>query len=213
MGWKQRNKSFFMARKSNVENRVKKTYIDHDMAVIPCRVEDYYDIINRYSVPGLESLNPEFCAYLDDTINYIPAEYPLVVEITGKKFSLEEQERIRDTILTDSAYNLSDAEEEVRYYRRLFLYVLLGTILSTGLILLAQNLTDVAAEFFYVIYWFFADTLVRFLLQDRFELREKRLLAGRKASLTVRFYEKFDDSSYTDTEAKELVNEILSQGN
>lgn len=212
MNWQKRNRSFFLHRKSNVEARVQNAYIDHDMAVISCRVTDYYEVINHYSVPGWESLDPAFTKFLDENINYIPPEYPVVVEITGKKFTLQEQERIRAAIREDSLYALSDAEAEVEDNRRLFLYVLLGTIVGTGLILLAQRLTDVAAEFFYVVYWFFADTLVRFLLQDRFELRQRRLLAGRKASVTVRFYEKFDPADYTDSEAKELVSEILAEG-
>ena len=57
------------------------------IAYIPCRIDGLSDIISKFSIKGCESLDGEFVDYLLSFVDYIPAEYPVVLEIHGPKFS------------------------------------------------------------------------------------------------------------------------------
>lgn len=187
MNWQTKNRNAFLRKKANLDQLVRHTFLEGDQAVIPCRARAYSDIISPYSVEGCETLNPDFQAYILDIIRFIPDEYGITLQIDGPGFTAEQQERIRATIQTDMLYALGEAEEQERAAFRSFLFMIAGCI-GMGLFLtFAHFALDIAHEFFYIVFWFFADTLVRYLLQERSGKRYNRLLAGRLASMGLRF--------------------------
>ena len=52
-----------------------------------------------------------------------------------------------------------------------------------------ENIEDIPEEFFYVVFWLFADSLVRYIFIERGDYRDKRIGAGRIASMKVEFVE------------------------
>ena len=71
----------------------------------------------------------------------------------------------------------------------------IGTVVSGVLLaVLGKLLDDIPQEFFYVLFWLFADSLVRYIFIEREDYREQRIGAGRIASLKVEFVE--DEDSF-----------------
>lgn len=84
-------------------------------------------------------------------------------------------------------YTLGEAEEQERTAFRNFLLMIAGSVGMGIFLTFTHFVIDIAKEFFYIVFWFFADTLVRYLLQERSGKRYDRLLAGRLASMSLRF--------------------------
>ncbi len=165
--------------------------MENGVAYIPCKVKSIDEIISKYSVKGCESLDSEFLVYIVDFVEFIPPEYPVVLEITGPKFNDEEKKVIVDTVTADMAYMLGRTEEYLNIRKKRFIYMMLGTILSGVVLFIAKKLFDgVPLEFFFVLFWLFADMLVRYLFVDKLDLKEEKIHMGRLASMTVEFVEK-----------------------
>lgn len=169
---------------------VQHTFLEGDQAIIPCQARSYSDIISPYSVAGCETLNPDFQAYILDIIRFIPDEYGIVLEIVDPGFTKEQQERIAATVRTDMLYALGEAEEQERTAFKNFMMMIVGCVIMGVFLTFARFAFDIAHEFFYIVFWFFADTLVRYLMQERSGKRYNRLLAGRLASMSLRFRSK-----------------------
>ena len=68
--------------------------------------------------------------------------------------------------------------------------MVIGTVISGILLaLIGKYLEDIPEEFFYVVFWLFADSLVRYIFIERGDYRDKRIGAGRIASMKVEFVE------------------------
>lgn len=81
------------------------------VAVIPCRISEYSDVISKYSVKGCETLNPEFVDYIREVADFTPDKYPLVLNIVGDCLTQEEKETVERVILDDFAYDLGIVEK------------------------------------------------------------------------------------------------------
>ena len=66
-----------------------------------------------------------------------------------------------------------------------------GTIGSGILLALIKKLItdDIPLEFFYVIFWLFADAFVRYLFIEHSDYKNEKIRAGRIASMKVIFVE------------------------
>ena len=71
----------FESRRAHLDDRINRDYVRNWIATIPCRITDYHDVINSYSVPGYETLNTDFCEYLTRAADVTPPECPLVFEM------------------------------------------------------------------------------------------------------------------------------------
>ena len=62
---------------------------------------------------------------------------------------------------------------------------------TSGIILTIANkiLSDVPLEFFYVLFWLFADALVRYLFIERFDFKKEKMRMSRLASMEIEFEE------------------------
>ena len=205
---KLKNRRLFLKRDAMLDKRLKEDYINNGIATLPCKVTGMDDMISHFSVPGYETLSPEFSDYIEASAGYIPAEYPIVLEISGCRFSEEEQVIIRRTIHEDFTYELGAVQRENRKQLMIALLMLIGMLVTGFLAFGAQGLTDTAIEIIYIFFWFFADLTACYFCLDGFENRKKRLLAGRLADMTVYFSEKYDDSAITDEDARFVYEEL-----
>ena len=76
----------------------------------------------------------EFIDYLEDGAAPIPDECPLVLNIIGDCLTDDEKKNITDVIRDDFAYRLGNVEKEKTEKFRLFIFMLVGSIVA-GIIL------------------------------------------------------------------------------
>ena len=205
---KLKNRRLFLKRDAKLNKRLKEDYIENGIASLPCKVTGIDEVISHFSVPGYETLSPEFSEYIESSAAFIPPEYPIVLELSGCRFSEEEQEIIRSTIRDDYTYELGAVQGENRKQLIVALLMLIGMLVTGFLAFGARGIGDTAIEIIYIFFWFFADLVACYFLLDRFDNRKKRLLAGRLADMTVYFSEKYDDSAVTDEDAQFVYREM-----
>lgn len=205
---KLKNRRLFLKRDAKLAKRLREDYIDNGIASLPCRVTGMDEIISHFSVPGFETLSPELSDYIESSAAYIPPEYPIVLEISGCRFSEEEQSIIRSTIREDYTYKLGAVQWENRKQLMVALLMVVGMLVTGFLTFGVKGITDTAIEIIYIFFWFFADIVACYFCLDGFENRKKRLLAGRLSDMTVYFSEEYDDSAVTDEDAQSVYEEL-----
>ena len=118
----------FYNKKSHLDSRLKKDIIRNGIAYLPCKVSGIDDILSKFSTEVIAAVDAEFSDTLLNTVDCIPQEYPLVLEIHGPKFSQEEKELITETIISDADYMLGKTEAEYRHHRKVFWGMVAGTV-------------------------------------------------------------------------------------
>ena len=157
---------------------------------------------------GYETLNPEFVDYLETTAEVTPPECPLVLNIIGDCLSQEEKKNIEEIIQDDFGYNLGIVENEEKRHKRIFIFMLIGLILSGIVLWLTESLADQPREVIVIMFYFMGDTLCDYIFLTGHDLRKERRLAGRLASVKVVFSDSYKDPKYTENDVKELYSEI-----
>ena len=93
-----RKLSEFYHKKSRLEYHLQRNILKGGTAYIPCRIEGLSDIVSKFSVEGVASLDAEFVDYFVQFVDCIPEEYPVVLEIHGPKFTEETKKWISELI-------------------------------------------------------------------------------------------------------------------
>ena len=180
----------FYKKKSALQQRLQMDFIRDGIAYLPCKVSGVDDILSKFSTPGIESLDSEFTDALMNTVDCIPQEYPLVLEIHGPHFTEEEKRMITEAVISDADYMLGKTEAQNRHHRKVFWSMVAGTVGSGILLGVVKIFVDeIALEFFYVLFWLFADALVRYLFIEHGDYKNDKIRAGRIASMKVEFVE------------------------
>ena len=205
---KHRLINLFESRQSNLDYRIKRDYIRNGVAMIPCQISDYGDVISSYSVKGYESLNQEFFDYVKSAAELTPFEYPLVLNIIGDCLTEEQKKTIAATIEDDFAYNLGSVEREERRHTKIFNFMFFGLLISGVLLWMTRLLADEPREMFFVLFWFMGDTLCDYVFLTGHDLRKDRRLAGRLASVKVVFSDRYEDKNYSEKDVDKLYSEI-----
>ena len=181
----------FYYKKSHLETTLQQNIIRDGVAYIPCKIDGINDIVSKFSKEGAESLDGEFVDYILNFVDSIPDEYPVVLEIYGPKIPEETKQWISKIIMVEGDYLLGQTEAKNRHHRRVFWWMLVGTI-GSGVLLgcIKKIITDdVPVEFFYVLFWLFADAFVRYLFIENTDYKNDKIRAGRIASMKVEFVE------------------------
>ena len=198
----------FDSRKSHIDSRIRRDYIENGIATVHCCISGYHDVISTYSVKGQESLNFDFIDYLEDAAEPIPDEYPLVLNIIGNCLTDEEKKNITEVIRDDFAYKLGNVEKEQEREFKMFLFMLIGSIISGILLAMTDFLEEVPREIFVVLFWFFGDRMFESFFITGRELRKEKRLAGRLASVKVIFSDTYEKRHYTEDEINKLYAEL-----
>ena len=198
----------FESRRAHLDKRLKKDYIRNGVAVIPCRVTAYEDVISSYSVKGCETLNPDFTEYLKSTAEVTPDEYPLVLNIIGDTLSGEEKATIDRIVRDDLAYDLGMVERDEKRHNQIFFLMLAGFIILEIVLWCTETLAEEPREIFYILFWFMGETLCDYIFLTGHDLRMERRLAGRLASIKVIFSDRYEDPEPSEQDVKQLYAEI-----
>ena len=198
----------FDQKKSRIDSRIKRDYIENGVATVHCCISNYNDIINTYSAKDQESLNLDFVEYLQEVAGPIPDEFPLVLNIIGDCLSAEEKKIIAESIRDDFSYRLGLVEKEQNREFGLFIFMLVGSIVGGILYWLTDFLDEAPREIFIVLFWFFADRMFEYIFITGRELRKKQRLAGRLASIKVNFSDTYEKAHYTEEQISQLYAEL-----
>lgn len=211
MGNSMKKRNFirlFEQKKSRIDSRIKRDYIENGIATIHCCISGYNDIINAYSAKDQESLNPDFVDYLQEVAAPIPDECPLVLNVIGDCLSAEEKKIIAENIREDFLYRLGLVEKEQNREFGLFIFMIVGSIVGGILYWLTDFLDEAPREIFIVLFWFFADRMFKYIFITGHELRKEKRLAGRLASIKVIFSDTYKKMHYTEEQISQLYAEL-----
>jgi len=198
----------FEQKKSRIDSRIKRDYIENGIATVHCCISGYNDIINTYSAKDQESLNLDFVEYLQDAAGPIPDECPLVLNIIGNCLSAEEKKTISEIIRDDFSYRLGLVEKEQDREFKMFIFMLIGVIVAGLLLWWSDFLDEAPREIFVVFFWFFGDRMFEYFFITRHELRQEQRLAGRLASIKVNFSDTYEKPHYTEEQISQLYAEL-----
>ena len=198
----------FERKKSRIDSRIKRDYIENGIATVHCCISGYNNIINTYSAKDQESLNPDFVDFLKDSADPIPDECPLVLNIIGDRLSADEKKIIKEIIRDDFSYKLGLFEREQEREFRMFILMVIGLIISGLLLWLTIPLDEVPREIFIVFFWFFGDRMFEYIFITGRELRKEKRLAGRLASIKVNFSDTYEKPHYTEEQISQLYAEL-----
>lgn len=188
-------------------------YVDNGLAYISCNVKQYSDIIDPYSVKGYEWLSESFVRFVEENANYIPPEYPIVLEICGGRFTEEQHTTIEATIADYFALKMVDVQWNMESNRNRMIF-LGGLCLIFALFLYGASLIDLPrpiAEAPFVLFWFALWDLAELALLDRRDLLEEKVYAARLASVVITFQDKFEDGPLEPEEEKKVLEEIFEE--
>ena len=198
----------FDQKKSRIDSRIKRDYIENGVATVHCCISNYNDIINTYSAKDQESLNLDFVEYLQEVAGPIPDECPLVLNIIGDCLSAEEKKIIAESIRDDFSYRLGLVEREQEREFRMFILMIIGLIISGLLLWLTIPLDEVPREIFVVFFWFFGDRMFEYIFITGRDLHKEKRLAGRLASIKVNFSDTYEKPHYTEEQISQLYAEL-----
>ena len=201
----------FESRKGQMDDLLKRDFINNGIATFPIKISSYYDVIHPLSVRRYETLNPDFKDLVELGAGVIPPDCPIVLNIIEDCLTEEERKTIVATIEEYYAYNLGVVEKEERRHTKRFLIMTVGLILSAFLLWLSEGLDEIPRELFFVLFWFMGDTLCDYILLTGHDLRRDRRAAGQLASIKVTFSKSFDESDYTKEEVNKLYSEIAQE--
>ena len=189
---------------------VKDFYVDNGLAYISCNVTGINDIIDPYSVNGYEWLNESFARFVESNAEYVPTEYPIVLEICGHRFTPKQKAVIEETVSDYYALKLGDAQLTLE--RNMTKSIFLGVILVLALIAmtaLSKIVSTTISETIIVLFWFALWELLDNAVFDRLELLDDKRDAAQMASIKVLFMEKFKDMPVPDED--EVLAEIFEE--
>ena len=203
----------FSKKSIDLDKFVKDIYVDNGLAYISCNVTGYYDIIDRLSVQGYEWINGHFARFVEQNANYIPTEYPIVLEICGHRFTKSQQDTIEETIADYYALKMGDTQMalEKNKGRAIFLMVmaLVFAIMVYATSRFSGGVLNVLVEIVFILFWVFVWELADCLLFDRRDLKEARTEAAQLASVKVTFQLQFEDGPVEPAEEKAIIQEIF----
>lgn len=198
----------FDQKQSRIDSRIKRDYIENGIATVHCCISSYNDIINPYSAETQESLNFDFVDFLQEVAGPIPDEYPLVLNVIGNCLTEDEKKIIAETIRDDFFYRLGLVEMEQEREFKMFISMLVGSIVGALLLWLTDFLDEVPREIFIVLFWFFGDRMFEYLFITRYDLKQEKRLAGRLASIKVIFSDTYEKIHYTEEQINQLYAEL-----
>ena len=209
---KRRHIRTFQKQTTDYEHLVRKYYVDENgIAYISCNVKDYYDVIDRYSVKGYEWLNEEFVRFVEENANYIPPEYPILLDITGAYFTDEQKATIEKTIHMYYDLKLGDMQVEIRSSLHKMNLLVCLSVLGLTLLVLSYTLPvpriiyEVATLFFWFFLWEAGDTLI----YDHHDYVMQKTYVAQMKSMKVSFSSKFSDEPLDDETASAIMQEVF----
>lgn len=206
----KKNLQSFRKKEVDLAKYVRDFYVDNGLAYISCNVDDYYDIIDDYSVDGYEWLNEGFVRFLESNAMYVPTEYPIVLEICGHHFTSKEKKTIVETISDYYALEQGDVQLNIEKLARRNLTRFGLSVLGIVLMWVGGKLDiPFLKEATLVFFWFALWDLCESMIFERKDLLEEKTDAAQMASIKVIFKEVYFDAPVSEEKEQEIIAEIF----
>lgn len=192
-------------KKIEGEKYVKDFYIENDIAFITCNVKKFNDIIDPFSASEYEWPNKDFLYFVESNAQYIPVEYPIVLEINGKTFTEKEKNTIREAIHDYYALKMGDAQLAIGANRRKALTLLItGVVASLGVQLVNKISPGLPLrEAIVMLFWLFLWEGLDCLILDGKDLKEKKTEAAQMANITINFKDEPEITEFSEVFSEE----------
>jgi len=209
----EKNKKSFQKMKVDYYRYVKDFYLEDGLAYISCNVNDYYDVIDPYSVDGYEWLNESFARFVESNAEYIPVEYPIVLEICGRDFTDEQKKTINETIHDYYELKLGDKQMDLQNNtRKILTFLIIGMIVTAIMFIIQMRTPDnFVNEMIVILVWFFIWELCGMIFFDRNDLKEEKMAAAQLATITVKYKVRFIETALSEKEKEKIYERIEEQ--
>lgn len=167
---------------------VKKYLLDNGAFTLSCRVSGLADVLSPNYPEDRPVLSDALGGFLSLAFPFLPEGGSVTLNISGAEFTEKEKEDVRCGIRNYFSLCLADEESEKRNNRRLSLLFSGLLLVSTVLLAFLGSYLDVAGhEFVMVLFWFFGDYLLEFLLLSPIDINSNRKKWKAYADMKVNF--------------------------
>jgi len=153
-----------------------------------CTVRSLGDIILAPELKGREFMAPGLSGYLGQAEPFLRPDCRISFEINGKSFNKEEQGRIIWAIKNYYSFNIAAEEREIHDNKHKILLFSLLVFVSSVVVILWGTKADVAMhEFLIMLFWFFGDYLLEFILISRNNFKKHKKILENCRDMDVNF--------------------------
>ena len=199
-------KEIFDNKKVDVDGLLKKIIVNDELGYIVANVENgLSDVISNYCVKEYEILNPYFKETVNRFASQIPDDKPLVLELTGYKFSEEEKARIQNAVWHDYEFDYTVENNEYKKYIQKTLFHFVLSVLFLAYLYTGTH-SEMWMQIFWIPLWVFLDTVFALFLSVIPTVKKNKRRLVQRQTMKLVFTEKFIDV-LTDEDIK-----ILKQG-
>lgn len=202
----------FQAKTIDYAKYMRDFYIENNIAFISCNVDNYYDVINPYSVNDYEWLNDSFAAYIESNAYYIPSTYPIIIEICSNTFTDEEKKTIESTIIDYYCLKLGDKQLDIQSNLSMIITTAIMSIIVLLISVVLRRIftfwaiLETSNIFFWIFLWRLFDLVI-----ERLDLYEQKAEAGQLASVKIKFSNNFVDGTIDIEKAEKVIDDILNK--
>ena len=138
-----KKKEIYKKRLAALKQDIKKKYTnkkfieersgDQFTTVIDVLLPEDFNIFNQLSPAKYGMLNPDIYQYIDEQVYFIPSEYDIVINFTGREFSSDEKDQITKAV--EKHYNLQvyDKIDDIYRNRLLGIFLLIFGIVALAI--------------------------------------------------------------------------------
>ncbi len=180
----------FNKTKFNYNKFVRDFYLEKNTAYVSVNIDNYNDVISKYSISNYEWLNPEFASYVEETAYYIPIQYDIALDINGH-FTKEQEEIIKKTIKEYFGVKLGDAQNDLDTNKLLnmLLFVVAVLFLIIFFVVTFYIPSFKFLEPISIISWFIMWELLDNNFIKRQQLRAKKIDLAQLVNMEIKFNE------------------------
>lgn len=132
----------YQKKKFEQFKKINELKISDNEAHILIKINDISEIISKNSVKYNEMLELSFIELIDRKVNYMPLDYPMVLEIQNKNLSSEEKILIRKLIKNYYSLKLAEKEMDLKQLKRKINFFLIFGIIVFAIFALLYSQTD-----------------------------------------------------------------------
>ncbi len=136
----------------------------------------------------MEIVSSDMAEYLLSALPFIKRKPTTKLTIEGKSFTEKEEKRLDQAIRNYLAFTIFDQDVERKSNKGISIFFAACLVLSTMLLYFWGKGVNLAVhEFILVLFWFFADYLLDFVILSRMNIREKKNTLEKLANMEIRF--------------------------
>lgn len=162
---------------------MEETYMD-----LGCRIENVEEALIPSGAQDIEILSSELADYLMSVLPFIKKESVTKLTIECDEISKKDQKRIEKALRNYLAFTIFDKEAEGKFNKGISIFFAICTVLSTLILYLWGKGVNLAVhEFILVLFWFFVDYLLDFVILSRMDIKAKKKTLEKLANMEIQF--------------------------